>query len=361
MNGCHTRAIALLMVVLAWTLPAQAAEKVIFDTDFTTIGDDGQAFVMLAQEHAAGRIELLGMTIASGNDWLEQEVADALRAVERMGLGDAVGVHAGAALPLLHDPLTYEAEKATFGWGYGGAFRNPRPRGPSDLKAPPDGFANISAQAEGAVEFIVDQVKRYPHQVTILAVAPLTNLALAFRSHPEIVPLVKRIVYMGGAIEMPGNVTPAAEFNWWFDPEAARIVLRQPIDQVVVPNDVCERVAFRRDVVQRIAATGTGVAALLGAAYLPRWEHNSAYTTYTWDSIAAAYLLDPGIATDVRELWLDVDANHGPDYGRALGYRKNPPIGAQKIKVVFAIDQQRFWARFEDAMTRKVPVTARSE
>jgi inosine-uridine nucleoside N-ribohydrolase len=361
MDGCGKQAITLLMVLLAWTLPTHAAEKVILDTDFTTIGDDGQAFVMLAQEHAAGGIELLGLTIVSGNDWLEQEVVDALRAVERMGLADAVGVHAGAALPLLHDPLTYEAEKATFGWGYGGAFRSPRPREPADLKAPPDGFARTSLRAEGAVEFIVDQVKRHPHEVTILAVAPLTNLALAFRSHPEIVPLIKRIVYMGGAIDMPGNVTPAAEFNWWFDPEAARIVLRQPIDQVVVPNDVCEQVAFRRDVVERIAAAGTVVAALLGAAYLPRWQKDPAYLTYTWDAIAAAYLLDPSIATDVRELWLDVDANHGPDYGRALGYRRNPPLGAQKIKVVFGIDQQRFWARFEDYMTRKVPVTAKSE
>jgi inosine-uridine nucleoside N-ribohydrolase len=361
MDGCRSREIALLMVLLAWTLPALAAEKVIFDTDFTTIGDDGQAFVMLAQEHAAGGIELLGMTIVSGNDWLEQEVADALRAVERMGLADAVGVYAGAPTPLLHDPLTYEAEKATFGWGYGGAFRTPRPRGPEDLKAPPDGFAKRSLRAEGAVEFIVDQVKRHPHEVTILAVAPLTNLALAFRSHPEIVPLVKRIVYMGGAVEVPGNVTPAAEFNWWFDPEAARIVLRLPIDQIVVPNDVCERVPFRRDVVERIAATGTGVASLLGAAYLPRWEKNPAYSTYTWDSIAAAYLLDPAIATDIRELWLDIDANHGPDYGRALGYRRNPPLGAQKIRVVFAIDQQRFWTRFEDYMSRKVPVTTKSD
>src|SRR3981081_176960 len=153
--------------------------------------------------------------MVSGNGWLEQEVADALRAVERMGLADAVGVYAGAPLPLLHDPLIYDAEKATFGWGYGGAFRTPRPRGPEDLKAPPDGFARRSLRAEGAVEFIVDQVKRHPHEVSILAVAPLTNLALAFRGHPEIVPLVKRIVYRGGAIDMPGNVTPAAEFNWW--------------------------------------------------------------------------------------------------------------------------------------------------
>src|SRR6266851_1764749 len=102
MDGYRKRAITLLMVLLAWTLPAQAAERIILDTDFTTIGDDGQAFVML-----------------------EQEVADALRAVERMGLADAVGVYAGAPLPLLHDPLTYEAEKATSGWGYGGAFRTP--------------------------------------------------------------------------------------------------------------------------------------------------------------------------------------------------------------------------------------------
>lgn len=77
----------------------------IIDTDFSTIGDDGQVLIMAAQLYKQGTIDLLGVTVVTGNNWLKQEVADALRAVERLGIEDKVGVYAGANLPLVHDPL----------------------------------------------------------------------------------------------------------------------------------------------------------------------------------------------------------------------------------------------------------------
>ena len=244
-------ALALTLGLSATSL--QAAEKVIFDTDFNVLNDDGQAFIMLAQLHAQKRIDLLGMTLVSGNAWVDQEQVDALKAVERMGVENEIGVYTGAAYPLLHDFASYEQEKALFGSGWPGAFKNPRPTAASQLVAPPDGLAtHTTLRSESAVQFIVDSVKKNPHEVTILAVGPLTNIALAIRSAPEIVPLIKRIVYMGGAIEIPGNTTPAAEFNWWFDPEAAKIVLRSPIEHVIFPNDVCENVIFDASVYKRI-------------------------------------------------------------------------------------------------------------
>ena len=97
--------------------PIQAADKVIFDTDFNVLNDDGQAFIMLAQLHAQKRIELLGMTLVSGNAWVDQEQVDALKAVERMGVEKEVGVYSGAAYPLLHDLSTYPQEQALFGVG----------------------------------------------------------------------------------------------------------------------------------------------------------------------------------------------------------------------------------------------------
>jgi len=180
---------------------ALAQEKVIFDTDFNTMGDDGQAFVMLAQAMKEGKIDLLGITVVSGNQWLLQEVADAERAVERMGLAGKVEVHAGANYPLLHDPATLEAEQALYGKGYSGAWRKPEPKSRDDLTAPPDGFAKeVKVSDENAVAFLIDTIKANPNEVTILAVGPLTNLALAFRTAPEIIPLIKRIIYMGGAV-----------------------------------------------------------------------------------------------------------------------------------------------------------------
>ena len=347
-------AIAILSAA-ALAAPAPAAEKVVYDTDFNTMGDDGQAFVMLVQAMREAKVELLGLTVVTGNQWLDQEVADALRAVERMGVADKVRVYPGALHPLLHDRATLELEQQLFGKGYAGAWRKPEPGGPQDLVAPPDGFARtVKAEAEHGVDFLVGAIKAHPNEVTILAVGPLTNLALAFRKNPEIVPLVRRVIYMGGAVEVPGNVTPAAEFNWWFDPEAARIVLRQPIEHVIVPLDVTDSALFDKAVYDRISGAGTPVAKIFADAYAKTFATDPQARAQLWDAVAAGYLLDPSLATDVRELTVDIDIAFGPNYGRSLGHAKNPPAGTRKAKVVFAIDLDRFWTLYADLLSRPV-------
>ncbi|WP_297845360.1 nucleoside hydrolase [Pseudomonas sp.] len=351
-KGCT---LALAVGLSAGSL--QAAEKVIFDTDFNVLNDDGQAFIMLAQLHAQKRIELLGMTLVSGNAWVDQEQVDALKAVERMGVEKQVGVYSGAAYPLVHDYATYEQEKALFGSGWPGAFKNPRPTSASQLIAPPDGLAtHTKLRTESAAQFIIDSVKHNPHEVTLLAVGPLTNIALAIRTAPEIVPLIKRIVYMGGAIEIPGNTTPAAEFNWWFDPEAARIVLRQPIEHVIFPNDVCEKVMFDASVYKRIVAKTGVIPDLYKSVLGPTFAKDPSYHSFTWDSLPALFLVHPEMVTDAKDMWVDVDTHFGPDYGRALGYKKGAPVGTQKAKVVFGIDQKKFWDEYVSLVTLPAPV-----
>lgn len=119
MRFCATAVLTAALLGVGTT--AWAPEKVIFDTDFNTMGDGGQAFVMLAQAMKEGKIDLLGITVVSGNQWLMQEVVDAERAVERMGLAGEVEVYSGAKYPLLHDAAMLEAEQALYGKGYSGA------------------------------------------------------------------------------------------------------------------------------------------------------------------------------------------------------------------------------------------------
>jgi len=348
---------ALALAVGLSAASAQAAEKVILDTDFNVLNDDGQAFIMLAQLHAQKRIDLLGMTLVTGNAWVDQEQVDALKAVERMGVEKEVGVYSGAAYPLLHDFATFPQEQAMFGAGWAGAFKGPRPTSPSQLVAPPDGMAtHTKLRNETAAQFIIDSVKRNPHEVTLLAIGPLTNIALAIRTAPEIVPLIKRIVYMGGAIEIPGNTTPAAEFNWWFDPEAARIVLRQPIEHVIFPNDVCEKVTFDASVYNRVIAKKGAIADLYKDVFGPTFAKDPNYHSFTWDSLPALYLVHPEMVTESKELWVDVDAHFGPDYGRSMGYKKGAPVGTQKAKVVYGVDQKQFWDEYVALVTLPVPV-----
>jgi len=348
-------ALALAVGLSATSL--QAAEKVIFDTDFNVLNDDGQAFIMLAQLHAQKKIDLLGMTLVSGNAWVDQAQVDALKAVERMGVEKDVGVYSGAAYPLLHDYSTYPQEQALFGSGWPGAFKHPRPTSPSQLVAPPDGLAtHTKLRNESAAQFIIYSVKRNPHEVTLLAVGPLTNLALAIRTAPEIVPLIKRIVYMGGAMEIPGNTTPAAEFNWWFDPEAARIVLRSPVEHVIFPNDVCEKVTFDASVYNRVIAKKGVIPDLYKAVLGPEFDKDPAYHSFTWDSLPALYLVHPELVTESKDVWVDVDAHFGPDYGRSMAYKKGAPVGTQKAKVVYGINQKAFWDEYVSLVTLPAPV-----
>jgi inosine-uridine nucleoside N-ribohydrolase len=339
---------------------ATAREKVILDTDYTTIGDDGQVGIMAAQLHAEGVIDLLGITVVAGNDWLPQEVADALKAVERLGIADTVGVYAGARYPLVHDKSHLPQEKAL--WGVGGSwYRKPQEPPDDAVEAPIDGLATTArVRPQHAVSFIIETVKKYPHEVTLLVIGPMTNIALAMRMNPEIVPLVKRIVYMAGAFEVPGNTTPAAEMNVWYDPEAARIVVRQPIPQAFIPLDVTDTVPLTKSIFDRITGQDGIVARLFkGSGFARRLAKDPGATTYIYDTLALAYLVDAGYATDVVERWVDVDITWGPSYGRTLGYGEPPSANAlQKAQVVRRFDNERFFRFYVDLLTRPVPVRA---
>ena len=344
---------------------SDSAPKIIIDTDFNTIGDDGQVAVMAAQLHSQGTIELLGIAVASGNEWRDQEVIEALKAVERLGINDSVRVYVGAQYPLLHDYGSYLFQQTVFGApiDYVGAYASPQPT-PSQLVAPPDGFATHTVPArKDAVDFIIDSVHRYPHQVSILEIAPPTNLALAIRKDPTIVPLIKQVVTMAGQMYAPGNAyIDNAEFNWWFDPEATKIVLRASVPHFIIPLDCTNTLPLTKDVFQQITehVPGTIVTSLYQQAFAPFFGPSPPpYVAYIYDTTAFAFLVDPSLAVDVRELWVDVDTTLDANYGKSMVYASDPypAIGLlQKSKVIFALDNPRFYAFYVDLLTRPVPV-----
>lgn len=371
----HLRLLALLALALAAGAAGAddlhrgrnpAPPKVILDTDFNTISDDGQALAMLAQLDAAGRLDLLGVTVATGNAWLEQETSDALKAVERLGIDRSVGVYVGAKYPLLHDDHSYQLEVATLGPAidYVGAFASPPPTSSSDLVPPPDGFAtHTRPRRQHAVDFIIEQVRRYPHQVSILEIAPPTNLAMAIRKDPGIVPLIKQVVTMAGQIYVAGNAyNDAAEFNWWTDPEAVQVVLRAAVPRVIVPLDLTNNVPLTKAVYEQIAnhQPATPITRLFAQAYAPFFgSAPPPYPLYIWDTTALAYLVDPSFATATRDLWVDMHTTFDADYGKSIVHDSDPypaiPL-LQPSKVVFAFDTARFYAFYADLLTRPVPV-----
>jgi len=346
------------------------AQKIIIDSDYNTMSDDGQLGVMAAQLQASGKVQVMGISVVSGNQWLRQGVADALMSVERLGVGDRIGIYVGANYALNHTFADVEAEMAAGagGDGYLGAWSGPEPKTDADLKPSPDGFATHTlVQRRSAVDFIVDTVKANPNEITILAIGPLTNIALAAKQNPEIVPLIKKIVYMGGAIDVPGNTTKTAEFNWWFDPDAAQFVVRLPIPQVVVPLDVTDTVFLTKTIYDRIAhpARPTAVTEVFrklngyGFSGTNGFENNPGYTQNIWDTLTLAYLIDPAYATQTVERYVDVVAKPGAaDNGRSIGYASQPAGPTlQKMTVVKKFDNARFFALYVDLLTRPVPIT----
>jgi inosine-uridine nucleoside N-ribohydrolase len=339
--------------VIAHPANGSSSLKVIIDTDFNTIGDDGQGLGMAAQLHASRALELLGLTIVAGNQYLSQGVADALKGVERVGLENEVGVYVGAESPLLHDYASFQLEQLLFGNAtqYAAAYTNPPTQ---QVVAPPDGFATHTVpQKKHAVDFIIESVHRYPGQVTILAIGPLTNVAIAIRKDPSIVPLIKEIVIMGGQLYVAGNsFNGAGETNWWFDPESARVVLRADIARKIIPLDVTNTVAITNETYDLIANYEPKTAITSLFENIERWG-------YVYDTVALASLVEPSLDLDVRDLYVDVSCDFNAEYGKGIAWAEDPYPGLNVetvSSVVFQINNSRFFDLYVDLLTRPVPV-----
>jgi inosine-uridine nucleoside N-ribohydrolase len=331
-----------------------AKEKVILDTDMVELYDDGVAMMMLANSE---EIDLLGVVTVSGNVWVAEATSYALRQLEIMDRPD-IPVYAGTRHPLR--PGRYETmktERDLFGQlGWMGAFNRPEPTSYLDLapdKVPYGGYPKRAPQGQHGVQFIIDAIKANPGEVTIVAIGPLTNIALAIRLEPEIVRLAKRIVYMGGAFDVPGNMTPAAEMNWWFDPEAAKMSIRAPFaDQLIVGLDVCNKYLFDQALFDRITAIKNPITLFFKDKYGPDFQTNADYTRLVWDTISAAVVIDPTLITQEETRWVDVNAEYTLDYGRSLSYTRQGPVGTQKARILFSIDEDRFWDLMVDLLAR---------
>ena len=323
---------------------AGAKEKVILDTDMVMLYDDGVAMMMLANHPD---IELLGVTIVPGNTWVYEGAAYAIRQLEVLNRRD-VPVALGTRYPLRAGRYeNLEVERKMFGYNssFIGCFSRAEPESYREVYRREFGSEpTIKPVDKHAVDFLIDTIKANPGEVTVMPIGPCTNLAIAIRMAPEIIPLIKRVVYMGGAFDTPGNTTPAAEFNWWFDPEAAKMSVRAAFaDQLIVGLDVCEKYRFNKQVFERITAEGTQIAQMFKEKYGPNFKKNPDYTRLVWDTIAAAVVIDPTLIVEEESRWVDVNSDFNLDYGRSLGYQKQGPAGTQKARILMEIDEKRFW------------------
>lgn len=338
-----------LLAVLLSISPASAKEKIILDTDMVEMFDDGIAMLLLAK---APEVELLGVTVTAGNTWVPDGVAIALRQLE---LEDISGVPVVPGMRTPFRPGRIEglaAERVLMGIGpdgWTGAFGYVEPESwRAAYEARYGENPTLEPDKRHAVDFIIEQVKKHPGEVTVASIGPCGNLAMAILKAPEIAPLIRRVVYMGGAFFTSGNVTPAAEFNCWFDPEAARICMRAPFkEQIIVGLDAAEKVPFtyaRYLAVQKTLGK-SGLGRMLPATYVGRqFAANTNFQHYIWDVLVAAIILDPSLAIKDKTAKVDVNTEYGLSYGQTLAYPEQGPTGAGTARIVLEVDKERFWS-----------------
>ncbi len=228
---CRIAVGALLMVgSLAWAASPEAARRVIIDTDPGT--DDAMA-ILLALNSPELRVEAL--TVVPGNTTAAQGLENALKLVSLAGRPD-IPVAPGAQKPLLQKLVTAETHA---------------PDGLAGISLPP---ARSRPDPRFAPDLIIELVHRYPHEMTLVTLGPLTNIALALSKDPSIAGLVKEVVLMGGAIS-GGNVDAVAEFNIYVDPEAAQVVFQGGCPLTMVGLEIGRKALFRREHLARLQKT----------------------------------------------------------------------------------------------------------
>jgi inosine-uridine nucleoside N-ribohydrolase len=343
----------LLLASVTW---GQDKRKIIIDQDAAgPVGSDQQAMLVLIQ---SPKTDVLGITVVTGDQWLKEEVAHTLRMLEIIGRTD-IPVAAGAEYPLVRTKDETDMWQRRFGTvGWLGAWQPNLYHPPNELGNMPEGKPSVKPIDEDAAHFLVRMVHKYPHEVTIYAGGPMTNLALAISIDPEFPKLAKELVFMGASISPVTNNpefqnNPRHEFNLWFDPEASHIVLRAPWKKIVCTTvDISLKTRMTNELVARIKAGDSA-----SARYIAQYTKLEGDFNYLWDELASAAWLDPSLITKKETRYMDIDLSRGAGYGNVLTWseQNKPKVEVQPVEIQVDLDTERFYKMFVDLLGGPTP------
>ena len=291
---------------------AQSSQKVIIDTD-PGVDDAFALFLALRSRE----LEVLAVTAVAGNVPLTVTLPNALRLVEIAGRTN-FPVAAGASSPLIRKLVT-----AAYAHGNNGL---------AGVQFP---AARLEAVKEPAADLICRLVRENAGEVTIVGIGPLTNIALALRQDPEIISMIRRIVLMGGSLS-GGNVTPAAEFNFYVDPEAANIVFDSGIPIRMVGLDVTRKVqltdqhvASLRAGAGRVSEAAARIAdAVMQMARGEKWQGGP----HLHDPLAVSSMIDPEIVT-FEDYHVEIETSGSITAGESVGWKHAPLWGSAPLQL----------------------------
>ena len=304
-------------------------KRVILDCD---PGHDDAMAILLA--HGSPELELAAITTVAGNHRLELTTLDALRICSLAGIKD-VPVAAGCAAPLLRPLVTAEEVHGEHGLE-GHEWSDPA----------------VGPVPDHAVDVIIDLVMASPGEITLIPTGPLTNIAVAMRREPRVVERVREVVLMGGAYTR-GNVTPAAEFNTYVDPEAAEMVFRGAWPVTMIGLEVTHLALATEEVLRRIDALGTQVAAAVSGmlrfyAEQQRRELGVAAPP-VHDPCAVAQVIEPGLVS-CRDAHVQVELASELTVGMTVTDFQDRPGRPFNCRVGVDLDVDKFWELFLAAL-----------
>lgn len=352
----RVRVLVVFALAISLTASAQQKRKIIIDQDAAGPGGtDQQSILLLVQ---SPQTEVLGITVVTGDAWLKSEVEHTLRTLELIGRTD-IPVVPGAKYPLVRTKEETELWQQRYGTvSWVGAWTPRFYHPPDQLGEMPEGKPTTKAADEDAAHFLIRMVRMFPHEVTIYAGGPMTNLALAISIDPEFPDLAKELVLMGASLNPqtsdPEFINmPRHEFNLWFDPEAAHIMLRAPWKKIVCTTvDVSVKTRMTQALIDKIKTSNSPSAQYIGK-YSRLWgEYN-----YLWDELAAAAWLEPGLITKTEVRYMDIDLNRGANYGNVLTWTEDdkPNIAVRPVEIQVDVDTERFYKMFLDLLMAPTP------
>jgi len=329
--------------------------KLLIDSDMVQSFDDGMALMMM---FASDNVEVLGLTTVTGNTWSQQGLTYGIRQGEIAG-GKNTKYIAGSRVPLREGRIETLNQEIDSNPGHDSEWRGAisfeeitdwRNYYIETYKETP----KYSAYDMDASEFIAQQIIQNPGEVTILAIGPCTNIAKALKEYPDIAPLVKEIIYMGGAVYCEGNTTPYAELNVLYDPEAAAICMRSPFPrQTLVSLDVCNTVEMDRSIffgIYNSIVSDSFKEVIRNQYYYQTYINQPTTKHLVWDLISAALVVDYDLITEYKDVLIDVDDNPSSStYGKTF---VSTDIRRQTVRVPLKIDTNRFWEVVESRLSK---------
>jgi purine nucleosidase len=318
--------------------------RLIIDTDLGmgTVGSDPEDGMAILYALNAPDVRVDGLTLVQGNVPIAHSWPNAHHLLTLVGCPD-LPVHAGAVLP--RNPNRRRLQTA---------WLDQRAAVPQTVPAV---AAPVGPPGGSAAAFICRTVLGAPGKVTVVAIGPLTNIAAAIEAEPDVATAMAALVIMGGTVAVPGNITPAAEFNIWMDPGAADIVFRSGAPITMVGLDVCHQTSFDRDRAARLRRNGSALAGFVADA-AESWidvreamfpEHEA---LHLYDTLAVAAAIEPDLL-QTRAALVEVETSDGPAQGMTVTYlndvlRQLLTGRDPNAAVAVGVDSARFAARFDE-------------